>query len=774
MEAMSSQLRALRPLPALLLGLLVFAAGLALALAWLPEWRAGRLPEERFFIERYRELAARVGVHLAPGEPRVALTSSEDLPLACVAQDGLGSRAVSPELAGVRVKVAQEGTRAGQATFRTFAVDFSPARAPRALEWRLPGFSAMGISTVQYMARSQTEPFLRLLLAPGETLLPPREGTNETVLLYSLPQARPAEHLSIVYLPGAGLLAQRRPGTVEQALARGSRIDPGALLLRAIPGILFFLIVAGLFFLLASRGRIDLKNGALLAGLTLLAALGGLFNALPDTPSLAATLAHIAVRVVWVFLAWSAGESLIRSSSPDFTTSLDALRVGRLGPRGGRALLFGLAVGAALAGLRLLAVATALVLPGIWPERASLRLPIFGTASPLGDGIALAAEALVLFAFARRLLPRRWAVPAAAFAGAFLLSPLKMHPWALGWAASFALLYVLFEGGRRHGVTALLAAAMTSFLLPAAAFSALHLDLLPGSFALTAGAAVGFLLLGLVGLKRPEQVEIERLAPPAFIRRLEEERRVQYEMDLLSRMQLGLLPERVPELPGWQIAVRSILATEAGGDLYDFHHSGAEGREDGHLWIAAGDVAGHGYSCSIVQAMTTAALTSLIAPGRTPSAVLHEVDRVIRRGGSEGKRRNFTSLALLRLDLSTGEALLANAGHPYPLLLVDGEVREVALPGLPLGQGPKREYEDLALTLPPGSVLVLCSDGLFEAPDWTGDPYGYERPSTILRWTFRRPAEAILEALLADWRRHLRNEEPPDDTTVLVVKRRGG
>src|SRR6185369_1939883 len=118
-----------------------------------------------------------------------------------------------------------------------------------------------------------------------------------------------------------------------------------------------------------------------------------------------------------------------------------------------------------------------------------------------------------------------------------------------------------------------------------------------------------------------------------------------------------------------------------------------------------------------------------------------------------GKRRNFTSLALLRLDLSTGEALLANAGHPYPLLLVDGEVREVALPGLPLGQGPNREYEDLALNLPPGSVLVLCSDGLFEAPDWTGDPYGYERPSTILRWTFRRPAEAILEALLADWRR---------------------
>src|SRR5262249_54293243 len=155
-----------------------------------------------------------------------------------------------------------------------------------------------------------------------------------------------------------------------------------------------------------------------------------------------------------------------------------------------------------------------------------------------------------------------------------------------------------------------------------------------------------------------------------------------------------------------------LLATEAGGDLYDFLEL-----SENELWIAAGDVAGHGYSCSIVQAMTTAALTSLIAPRRTPAEVLREVDRVLRRGG---RRRNFTSPAPLRLDLATGQALLANAGHPYPLLLENGAVREIALPGLPLGQGPKREYTDLAITLPPGSVLVLCSDGLFEAADWTG------------------------------------------------------
>ena len=247
------------------------------------------------------------------------------------------------------------------------------------------------------------------------------------------------------------------------------------------------------------------------------------------------------------------------------------------------------------------------------------------------------------------------------------------------------------------------------------------------------------------------------------MRRLEEERRIQYEMDLLARMQIGLLPAEIPRIEGWEIAARSLLATEAGGDLYDFLLDDA-----GHLWIAAGDVAGHGYSCSIVHAMTTAALTSLVAPGKSPAEVLLGVDRVIRRGGT---RRNFTSLALLRLDPATGEAVYANAGHPYPLAISGGEVSEIELPGLPLGQGPERRYQELQLQVPPGGVLVFCSDGLFEAIDWSANPYGFDRPREVLRTLEDRPAAEILDTLLADWQTHVKSEAPPDDTTILVVKR---
>jgi serine phosphatase RsbU (regulator of sigma subunit) len=169
-----------------------------------------------------------------------------------------------------------------------------------------------------------------------------------------------------------------------------------------------------------------------------------------------------------------------------------------------------------------------------------------------------------------------------------------------------------------------------------------------------------------------------------------------------------------------------------------------------------------------MQAMVKAGLVSLIEPGETPARVLIQLDRVLRTAGSE---HSFTSLALLCLDPATGEALLGNAGHPYPMVFAAGRITEVSLPGLPLGQGPVRHYEDRPFSLPPGSVLLLCSDGLFEVLDRNGNAYGFERAREVLKAMGHRPPLEIVDALLNDCRRHLGAEEPPDDVTVVVVKR---
>jgi serine phosphatase RsbU (regulator of sigma subunit) len=752
------------PLLALALGVLVLAAGVAMARQWLPEWRSD-LPGKGFFVHRYRELARQGGIRLIPGAPRISLVNREQ-------NDKEGREALeglSPDLLaslgeGLRVQVEQEGTTQPGGSPLQLSIQLSPSGQPRFLSW-----SPRGVDIFKKAVQNPTtspepvERFLRLLLGPGESLgtRRQRDFPRNQLPQYLIQGSRPPQHLNVQAPSPELVIAQRHIGGLEPE--KGQSSIPVEIL-KALPVILGFLTVPVLFLVLLAKRRIDFINGAILGGITFLASA----LAVLASPSVLALLENALPGLflgLWVFLIWSTAESFLRSAQTGFTTSLDSLRAGRLGPRAGRSLLYGLAAGAVFGGFRLAALAAVSALPGLGSQDVSVSFPVFGTDNPISQAAILAGGVALALALAWRFLPPRWAPWVAALAGGLALQPVKLRPYPANLAVSLVLIGLLVFTLRRFGLTALLAAALTGILLPEAVLSGAFAGWVPVTFAVTAGLPVLLLTLGAVGLRRPEEAERERARQPAFIRRLEEERRLRYEMDLLARMQLGLLPSSLPEVPGWEIAVRSLLATEAGGDLYDFLRD-----EKGDLWIAAGDVAGHGYSCAIVQAMTAAALTSIVTAERTPSEVLQGVDRVIRRGGSH---RNFTSLALVRLNPETGEVTMSNAGHPFPLLLAHGgEVEEISLPGLPLGQGPQRQYADFSFAIPRGGALVFCSDGLFEATDPGEVQYGYDRPRDLLRKLGDRPAAEILEALLADWRGYMRSDDPPaDDTTVLVLKR---
>lgn len=746
-----------RPLTALVAGLLLFVGGIALARLWLPEWREGP-SDKAFYVQRYRELAQRAGVRLAPGAPAVSLTDESP---------ERSSSSESDPTAGLRIQVSGTGTLPGAEAGRTWRLQagFSPKGEPLVLSWKPDGRVVDTPSTRgKAMPRERLEAFGRLLLAPGERLGERRGGQGEAKVSYALEGSRPRQYLRIEAGSNGSANIKREVGGLD-AKSDDDENDWLAVFLVALPRALGCLIVAGLFLFLLSRQRIDFSTGWLLGALCLAASVLSILLAWSQWQEDVSLLVGSLFLGLWVAAAWSVGESFLRSVQPGFTTSLDALRSKRLGPRGARSLLYGVALGAALAGLRLAAQAIAAAIQSPETSDLSLRIPLFQVASPFTDGILLASGIALGLALALRFLPPRWALWIAPVLGGLVLSTIgfTLRPIAAGLVADLAIAAFLVWVLRKLGLTALVVTATVSFLLPVAVFSALHLGWLPLPFALAAGSSIALVALGWIGLRRPEQIEMEGRKAPAFIRRIEEERRLRHEMDLLARMQLGLLPAQLPEVPGWEVAVRSLLATEAGGDLYDFLDD-----EQGDLWIAAGDVAGHGYSCSIAQAMTAASLSSLVGASQTPSGILQRIDRVLRRNGAN---RNFTTLALLRLDPRTGEGRLANAGHPYPLRVVNGEAAEISMAGLPLGQGPKREYQETVLQVPPGGVLVFCSDGLFEGVDWQGVPYGYDRPREILGALGELSAAEILETLLADWRRHLGAQDHQDDTTVLVIKR---
>jgi serine phosphatase RsbU (regulator of sigma subunit) len=813
------------PGAALAAGALVFALGLALALARLPEWRLRALPDQAGLGRELQGLAARCGLALAGRGPRFELVETSrrrhlasELPVVS-----------SVPSAAAAVRADQEAVAAGPGrapVAATLQVWFDSRGRPQAVSWK-----PVRLREALAALRSPPRPpeglaarFSSALLLPGERLDPPakRRLFGVPFDIYPIAGSAPPQHVTAaaVLLPASiEIDASRNPGSAAALLARWSALDPLAGSFAMMLRQLVLLVVAITFLVLAIRRRIGVANAVWIGALCGLAvAPGALLQ--PSAEDAATALLQLLFTSAWLALLWSTAESLWRAAGPRFDPALDLLRARRLSARTGAALLAGSGLGAAAAGLGLAAYALATFLPGARAHALSVDLPVLhGTHGPLAAGVILAAVIAFMVACGRRLSSRRWVPVAAAVAAAAVLSPVQLQPWPLGLAGGALVAGVLVAAGELRGLAGLLAACLASRLLPAAVFSGMHLAWLPGSFALAAGGMAVLLATGIAGIRRRsggrEQEDDDAARPPAFVLRLERERRLEVEMELLARVQRGLLPS-VPELPGWEIAARSLLADRAGGDLYDFLRDGA-----GRWWIAAGDVAGHGYSCAIAQAMVKAALASLIGSagpgsdgpggigpdginprgpagaegstshevaggrhGRTPAEVLSETDRVLRTAGAG---RSFTSLALIRLDPATGQALFANAGHPFPLLAEPGgsggrpPAREVALPGLPLGQGPPRRYLDLPLALAPGAVLVLCSDGLFEARGAAGGArggggaaaeYGWERPRALLEELAGRTAAEVLEGLLADWRRHQGEGAPADDTTIVVVRRR--
>ena len=765
------------PYGTLAAGFAALALGLALAYRHLPEWRATPV-RDRAFVTNLTKAVAEAGGTLV--KPRLTLEgATASARVYGRAFEVLPPGQASPYLveSGLILGYAVEG-ELRVATSSGFArIQLEPNGTPTALTWQVGSpFMTSAVARTDGASARALEAFLEkfaLVLHAGRK--PVGDVANYTsnnvpvqVQPLTLVPGRPAESLVRLRPPGRIYLSR-------QLATKGDRIDTSlAQLMRSWAfGILVGLMGIVLFGFRLFARRLNLRLALGIAGVALASMLlGGVSR--EETSSLTSLILTVAVHAIQagVLLAlWGAGESFLRETVPGFTTSLDALTAGRLGPREGRALLAGLGVGAAVTGVLLLksAVAALLAGSGVIPTAPTFHVPPFaGAHSPLFEGPYDTAVFVLFVALLRKVAPKRLAEPLAAALFAMLISmSMPIEPWSAAFAASAAVSALYLFAFQRFGFAALLAtttvAALLRETLAAARFPSESLLALAIGLALL-GATV---LFGFVGLSRSSRLDEARVDAPEYVKEIEAQERVKGEMGLLSQMQLALLPERPPDIPGLDLAVKTTLATEAGGDLFDFLVD-----ESGALWVAAGDVSGHGYSCAIQQAMVKAALVSLVKADRRPGEILSEVDRVLR-SGKPG--RHFTSLALLRLEPKTGRGLVANAGHPYPILVVEGKAREVAAPGFPLGQGPKRTYADLEVEIPVDGFLVFASDGLYEGPDSHDEPYGYARPIQVLEGVgvWRGRAEKIVETLSEDWRRHIGAGAPADDTTIVVIKRPG-
>ncbi len=227
-----------------------------------------------------------------------------------------------------------------------------------------------------------------------------------------------------------------------------------------------------------------------------------------------------------------------------------------------------------------------------------------------------------------------------------------------------------------------------------------------------------------------------------FVRVSREEQRTASELEAARTVQQVLVPEQIPEVPGYRIATLYRAAQQVGGDFFQIiplpplpgHAAGGADVRSNFL-IVAGDVTGKGLQAGMLVALLVGAIRTAVDTSSDPLSILNALNRrLLGRGASQA-----TGLAML---VSTdGAVTLANAGHIPPYL--NGEPIDMQ-GALPLGMIEDAEFSVMHFHLQPKDHLVVISDGVLEATSPTGELFGFDRTAAMLQ--SHQTIEALADA----------------------------
>ncbi|MFJ4466612.1 SpoIIE family protein phosphatase [Streptomyces sp. NPDC089424] len=232
---------------------------------------------------------------------------------------------------------------------------------------------------------------------------------------------------------------------------------------------------------------------------------------------------------------------------------------------------------------------------------------------------------------------------------------------------------------------------------------------------------------------------------------------------LAHGLQAALLPPSLPPLPGIDTAARYLPGTrgmDIGGDFYDVMPLA------GQAAAVIGDVQGHNVTAAGLMGQIRTAVRAYTTVGQAPAEVMRSTNGLLIDLGAE----LFASCLYLRIDPVRGRAVMARAGHPPPLLRrPDGKVRVLDLAGGPLlGIDGSAVYPATEVELPPGSVLVLYTDGLVESPG-----VDIEEALAELGRRLCEAGELPLDELADVMMGQGGTEERVDDVALMLLRARG-
>ena len=233
------------------------------------------------------------------------------------------------------------------------------------------------------------------------------------------------------------------------------------------------------------------------------------------------------------------------------------------------------------------------------------------------------------------------------------------------------------------------------------------------------------------------------------------------ELGIARQIQLSILPQTMPRVPGLTVVARYRPMTAVAGDFYDFIELDAH-----RLGVLVADVSGHGVPAALIASMVKVALAAQRERADCPAAVLTGLNETLS-GRLAGQ---YVTAAYLFIDTHARFVRYGAAGHPPMLHAVrrDRDVHEVEQNGILLGFTEATSYQQLEQPLHDGDRFLLYTDGLIEAANAEDDLFGVERLKGTLADASALPPEVLADHLLTTIDRWS-GQPPGDDLTLVLV-----
>jgi len=228
-------------------------------------------------------------------------------------------------------------------------------------------------------------------------------------------------------------------------------------------------------------------------------------------------------------------------------------------------------------------------------------------------------------------------------------------------------------------------------------------------------------------------------------------------------VQHALMPERSPQVPGWELWLFTRPANEVGGDWVDFLKI-----EENRFAVTLGDVAGKGLKAALLMAKLQATLRALAADYPSLAELGGKLNAIYRR---DGLVSSFASLVYIEIPSGSGNLRLLNAGHLPPILLTRSGIAEITQRSAAIGVLADTAYLEQSIDLQAGEALIVYSDGVTEAENETGDFFGEQRLLSLLSSLSGFSAQRIGERVVEEVDRFVSDAKMHDDVSLMIIRR---